>query len=277
MNHWKAPIRILILYLAGLALLASWNWAGVAPVFWLRQLIHLFLLVVPGWLLYRTLLWRQVVQPTRWEHRAVTALILFLLFDPIFSWWVFLTAGLTAEVLQRLLRVPSGPLLNPAAAAAVVLGWLGSYPTWWGTNFGYRLPVVEGGISLVVILTVIVAGYVAAQYKKLDIVWTAAMGFGLSYWITAARAPWPLLLEGTFAFFVLVMALEPKTSPALPTQQRLYGLALGVVVGLILKATSLGWPAEPFIWGLLFTNLGFNLYRHRLWLRSRFQPFLKPA
>lgn len=270
MNAWKSPIRILVIYLTVLALWASYNWGGLELQFWLQQCLHFALLILPGWLMYQVLLRFKVIRSTRWEHRLITSLILFLLFDPIFPTWVFLALGMITEPVQRFLRVPTGPLANPAALSALALSLVGQFPTWWGTNFGTRIDIIPGGMSLVMLLTVPLAGYVAHKYKKLDIIAPAVIMFSLGYLLFIRSNPLALVLEGTFAFFLLIMAVEPKTSPAIQKQQWVYGGAVGLLVALFLYAGLQSIWIEPYVAALVLCNIVFNLYRNRKLLQARF-------
>lgn len=270
MKDWKSPIRILLLYLMFLAIWASYNWGGLGVSFWLNQSIHFALLLLPGFFLYQVLLKFNKIRPTRWEHRFITALILFLLFDALFPWWVFLSVGLLTEALQRLFRLPTGPITNPAATGAVILSLIGQFPTWWGVNFGPRLSFIPGNMSVVMLLTTIVAGYVAWKYHKLLIASAATLSFSLVYLLLFRANPVSILVDGTFAFFLLVMAVEPKTSPTLPQQQRAYGLVAGLAVGLFLFAAFNGLWVEPYSYALVLTNLLFSLYKNRMFLMRKF-------
>lgn len=271
MKAWKSPIRILLVFLIVLSVWASFNWDGLNPLFWLNQLFHFFLLIVPGFAIYQLTLRLKLIKPTRWEHRLITSLILFLLFDPIFPWWVFLTLGLITEPLQRWLRVPTGPIINPAALAAIVLSLVGQFPTWWGTNFSPRLDIIPGGMSAVMFLTVPIAGYVAYKYRKLQIVATALVAFAVAYLLVVRSNPLGIMFEGTFVFFLLVMAIEPKTSPALQKQQWLYGALLGLLVVLFIEAGLLGIWIEPYAGALVVINLFFSLYRNKTVLLAKFK------
>jgi Na+-translocating ferredoxin:NAD+ oxidoreductase RnfD subunit len=267
MQLWRSPIRILILYLTALTLVASFGWVEFSMLGWLMQLRNFCFILVPGWGLYQVLLSLQWIKPTRWEHRVITALILFLLFDSLTPWWIFLILGLVAELVQRLVRLPTGPLLNPAATTAVVLSLFGHHPTWWGTNFGPRLEIVEGGLSAALLLTVPLASYVAYKYKKLWSVAAALGTFSVAYIVLFRVSPLYLVSEGTLLFFMLVMAIEPKTSPVLKPHQLWFGAALGLLTGLALYS----YWSEPFSMALLIMNMIFNLYRNKSILITRFQ------
>lgn len=186
-----------------------------------------------------------------WEHAIITSLILFLLFDSLTPWWVFLLLGFITRTLENTLRLPSGPFFNPAALGAIVISILGFLPTWWGTNFAPRFPLFEGGMSLAGIFTVFVAGFIAYRYKKLPIVASGLLFFCLSYFFLFESNPVPIAFEGTLLFFFLVMACEPKTSPNQSQDQLIYGGLIGILIPLLLTFGFI----EAYLGALLIGNL----------------------
>lgn len=263
------PIQLLVLYFVLMLLWSSVSWGGFDLAFWLNQIWHFFILIVPGFIMYWFLQKQKITQPARWEYRFITTSILFLLFDPLLPWWSFLLMGLTAELGQRFIRVPTGPLMNPAALAAVIVTFFGYYPGWWGVSFAPRLPVEWGGLSIATLfLTLPVAGYVANSYKKLPIALTGMFVFALSYLLVFQSNPFFILIEGTLIFFFMVMADEPKTSPVLRKEQLIFGGALGLLMTLALFFAF----AEPYCMPLLLCNIVFNLYRNRRWVIQKMRP-----
>jgi Na+-translocating ferredoxin:NAD+ oxidoreductase RnfD subunit len=267
MNLLLKPIQVLVLYFLAMLLWSSVSWGGFAPMFWLGQLWHFFLVFVPGFLVYWFLQKQKLAAPTRWEYRFITSSILFLLFDPLLPWWSFLVMGLVAELGQRFIRVPTGPVMNPAALAAVVITFFGFYPGWWGVSFAPRLPVEWGGLSLAtLLLTIPIVGYVANSYKKLPIAIIGMAVFAVSYALVFMSNPLFILIEGTLIFFFLVMADEPKTSPVLRKEQFIFGGTLGLLMtGALFFAV-----AEPYCMPLLICNVVFNVYRNRRWIMAKF-------
>lgn len=268
MKAWLTPIRLLLVLLIALSIGATFGWGGLELLFWLKTLLHLALLWLPGWCLSLFLVRQQWARPSIWIHRAITVLILYLLFDPLNPWWVFFVLSVSAELLQRLVRLPTGPWVNPAASAALLLSVLGYFPSWWGTNFSPRLEVIEGGISSAMFLTLPLGLYIAFKYRKLPIVLGGAVSSAVLFFLFFGVSPGYLLLEGTLGFFFLIMVLEPKTSPNLPREQLLFGSSVGM---FLLLGLRYGW-LEPYVISLLLSNLGYQLYRHRVWLRKRWLP-----
>lgn len=267
MKKILSPIRILVGYLSLLALFATFSWSAFSLADWAINLWHFLLLLAASSLVYWLILKFRLSRPTRWEHRVITILILFLLFDPLLPWWVFLLLGGVTELIQRIIRVPTGPLVNPAAMGAVVVSLLGYLPGWWGASFSPRLSLLPGGISIAMLLTLPLAGYVAWKYRKLLIAVVGLSALGITYWLLFQRNPLFLIFEGTLAFFFLVMVVEPKTSPVQRNQQLIYGVAMGIltVVGLKLKLV------EPYCIPLIGCNAVFNLYRNLQWVKTKLQ------
>ena len=263
MKNWQLPIRIIILYLAVLGLFGTWSWARTDINIWAAALLNLSLLWSSGFLLYKGLLSQGLIKSTRWEHRVITSLILFLLFDPGTPWFVFLLMGILAELGQRFLRMATGPIFNPAALTTFIICLWGYFPVWAGVSFAPRLPVVEGGMSVAMLLTLPVAGYVAHKYKKLPIVLAAVLTFTPLYWLVFRTNPAFLLLEGTLAFFLLVMVVEPKTSPATLKEQAVFGMGVGLAVVI----AQLTFALEPYVMSLLTVNGIFQFYRYSVMKR----------
>lgn len=245
------PIHLLIIFLILLAISAILTWSGFDGVAWLKHFRNFAALFLSGYILSLILKKSLHTDPSRLEHRIITLLILFLLFDSIFPWWIFFMLGALTEALQRLIRTRSGPILNPAALAAFIFGAAGYHPSWWGISFPPSIPIIQGGISIAMFLTLPFAGYVAYRYQKLPIVFSFIASFILAYLIIFGKAPLSLLLEGVIAFFLLVMVIEPKTSPVTAKDQYVYGaiVGLGVPVGMYLGAV------DAILLSLLLANL----------------------
>lgn len=225
------PIHIIALYLLLLAVGALISSAGSDATLWFTSLRNLVLIVLP--IIALRLLGRRFVDgygPSRQEHTFITVAILFLLFDPFLTWWNFILLGAITELIRFLVRRPGAPLFNPAAAGLLALTFFDAYPSWWGTNFAPRFSTIGEGLSIAVLLTLPIAGYVAYRYRKLPLVLSAIAAFAIVYSILLEESPWYIILEGTFLFFVLVMVAEPKTSPIDPTEQYIYGALIGTLV-----------------------------------------------
>lgn len=263
--NFTTPIRVILIYLIVMAIWGTVSWGGDLVYFELQviRLGLIYLGMVGSFFLMRRV---GIKDSIRWEHRLITTLILYLLFDPLQSLWVFILAGAVAEILSRLLRSLTGPLFNPAGSAALILSAFGILPGWWGVSFAPRIPVIEGGVSVSALLTALVAGYVAYKYKKIPILYTLIPSFVVlvSLLFNTGMAVF-LTLEGTALFYWMVMVVEPKTSPMMRNEQLFYGLVVGVLGAVLMKLNFL----DPYLGALLVGNLiyfgiGFYLKRVRL-------------
>lgn len=254
------PIRILIIFLILLALGACFSYALFDGTTWFILIRNAFLLIISSLSVFFVLQKLKLISPTRIEHRIITYLILFLLFDPLLSWWIFLLLGATTELLQRLIRTPSGPLLNPGAFSGLLFSFIGYAPSWWGVSYAPRIALLGNNISVAMFLTLLCAGYVAYRYRKLSIILTALIVFSLSYLILFGVVPLFIIADGTLAFFLLIMTVEPKTSPVLKKEQYIYGGIIGILIALGLYVHF----SEAYLGSLVVANL----YHQRRFLKT---------
>jgi len=261
MQKWfKSPIRLLILYLAVLAVIGSVSWVDGKYLLLITQQLRNFGLIYLGMFATHFILKKLLKKPvpSRWEHAAISALILFLLFDSYSPWWTFPALGVLTEFIQRFIRRPTGPLFNPAAASALILCVLGVLPSWWGTNFSPRIPITNDGLSIAILSTFTIGAFVAWKYKKIPLVLSALIVSAIGYSLLFQVLPLFLLLEGTLAFFVIVMCIEPKTSPVIKNEQILFGIGIGILTNILLKIHFL----DAYLGSLLIMNAAFNGYRY---------------
>lgn len=246
------PIHLLIL---ALAVLTTWSlvlWNETEFSSWLLSLQNGLLLFIGGFTV-RFLAERfgKGNYNTRTENRIITFLILFLLFDSLNPWWVFLLLGFIAELGQFLFRTPLGPLFNPAAFGALVISLFGFLPSWWGVNPEPRFSLLNVDISIPTWIIGFFAAYVAYRYRKHFVALSGATSFFIIYFLLAGNIAIYLLLEGTLLFFFLVMTCEPKTSPIMPKEQLLFGTLVGTLLAFGLAFHVL----EASLIALLIANL----------------------
>lgn len=245
------PMVTMVLFLVLLSLGASYSYAEIDVTLWGIQFFHLALLFGSSLLTFFVIRFLKPEAKLTINHRLITTLILFLLFDPVYSWWAFILLGIFTELGERLIRTVFGPLFNPAALGILILSFFGFSSTWWGTSFAPRFPLLDIDISIAILLILPLAGYVAYRYKKLKIILAALVGFIVSSLVFTQALPLYSLLEGTLLFFLLVMVVEPKTSPNTPKEQYLYGALVGILIPLY-TYFSVG---EAFIAALLIANV----------------------
>lgn len=262
MRKFFTPLLILIYFLILLSFGAIWSYAETDIRLWGIQFFHLALLFGTSVALYYLV---RILDPgakLTISHRIITTLILFLLFDPSSPWWTFVLLRIATEIAERFLRTLFGPVFNPAAFGLLLLSFLGFSSSWWGVSFAPRFPFLGVDISIALFLTLPFAGYVAYKYKKLEIVLTAFVSFALVYTLIFQDFPLFVLLEGTLIFFLLVMAVEPKTSPSTPREKYIYGALVGILAPIFIFYHL----SEALILALCIANL----YRHRESLQKTF-------
>lgn len=164
---------------------------------------------------------------------------------------------MVTELIQYFFRSPLGPIVNPAAAGALVLSLFGYLPLWWGVNPPPRFPLFGIEISVIAWIIALGAGYVVHRYRKLPVAGSALLGFIISYLLFFQQNPSYFLLEGTLLFFIFVMVCEPKTSPVPRKEQILYGTLVGSLVPLGLSFHFLEASLIAVIIGNLYVSRRF--------------------
>lgn len=254
------PIHVLIFALGALTLWSTYLWNGADAHAWLLSFRNLTLLAFGGIgvrFLVRTYIRADFT--TRHENRVITVFILFLLFDPLLSWWVFFVLGIVTESAQYFFRSQVGPFFNPAALGALILSIFGFLPSWWGINPAPRFTLASIEISIVAWIMCLIAGYVAYRYHKLRIIWSGLLFFCVCYFLLAGDIAFYLALEGTILFFFCVMVCEPKTSPILPREQILYGAFVGLLLSLGIYFHFLEASLIALLLGNIYTRRRFLL------------------
>jgi hypothetical protein len=256
MKRKFTPIRLLIIYLLLLVVIAAIRWAGTEVENWLVIVRNSVLLYASATFAYQILLHVKIAKPTRWEHRIITTAILLLLFDPTTPWWAFIWLGLSTELIQRLVRTKLGPVFNPAATGALLASCFAILPSWWGMGINTTFAVAQYKVDIILVLLPL-AILVARSYKKLPTAISFLAVFGTLYWLVFQIDPVPLLIEGTLAFFALIMVIEPKTSPTLSKDQYIFG-SITALLTIILFKIGFG---EGYLGALIVANGGFAMYR----------------
>lgn len=242
---------------------AGFSQHGLDKAAWFDYLRNYALLWIAAYGTYLALVKFAFDRVENWQHRVITMLILFLLFSPSTAWWVFPLLGAVTETLQRILRFTDEPFFNPAALGALAIGYAGFMPNWWGASFSPRFSILDMDISITMPFTLLLAGWIAHRYMRIPTALSTVAAFSLAYILFLRNDPSYILLEGTFAFFVLVMVIEPKTSPFSTWEQIIYGGIIGLAVPLLL--------AFGFIETYLGAILLGNLYSRKEFFREFFQ------
>jgi len=118
-------------------------------------------------------------------------------------------------------------------------------------------------MSLAMGLTLPVGLLLIWMYKKIPTLIGVTVAFAGTYFLLAGRIPMVTIFEGTFAFFLMFMATEPKTTPLVDWQEWIYGLLLG---GLLALMFIQKWTGAPYLVSLLAMNVIFSGYK---WVQLR--------
>lgn len=187
---------------------------------------------------------------------VITGLILLLLADQKTPWPFMIGLGLLTTTIKTFIRSQHLPIFNPAAAGLFSASFLGITTTWWGVNFSPRLPLFS--ISVAMLLTLPVGLFIFWTYKRLPTLISVVALFTLGYWWWAGRPSFTILLEGTFAFFLFIMAMEPRTTPVIDKQEWVYGSILGIILAFLFTHRLV---TSSHLISLLTLNLLFSIYR----------------
>lgn len=147
--------------------------------------------------------------------------------------------GFTAMSIKFFIKWEGRHIFNPAAAG-IFAGMLifNSQPSWWSGG-GSTWPFL---VWIPIFLL---------KFKR----WAPMAGFLLP---TITFSGISILNSSSLLFFLSVMLIEPKTSPAMIKLGLIYGLLVGVIY-LILNTHYLILTTDPLITALLVGNLGARL------------------
>jgi len=246
------PAEITTLYLVFLYVLAVSLKAS--PEFLMHEAIR-FSLIGLGFLA-PTLGWLKLKkQHIQWDNILITFLILLILADPTANHILSFALGLGTFVIKEFVRIQRHPLFNPAAVSLSILYFFGLTTTWWGVSFSPR--VTDFRISAAMLITLPLGLYIIKRYKKLPTLIATIGSFLIGSLALGQPLPLTILLEGTFAFFLLIMATEPKTTPVVDAEECVYGILLGASLAAWF---SFKLPL-PYLLNLLILNALFGLYK----------------
>lgn len=191
----------------------------------------------------------------QWENIVITLLLLLLLVDTQAAVWQLAGLGLITTVCKLFLRSTGNPILNPAAISLAAMSLLGLVTTWWGVSFAPRF--TDLGISLAMLFTLPLGLYIVWKYQKIPTLIGTVFGVVVANVALYDVMPYRLLLEGTFAFFLLIMATEPKTTPVVDEEEWVYSVLLGLSLPVWYKYNL----PLPYLMNLLVANVLFAAYK----------------
>lgn len=139
--------------------------------------------------------------------------------------------GISAMAIKFLIKWDGRHIFNPAAGGLLLGMFLGSYPSWWvgGENFWIYL------IWIPILL-----------YKLKR--WAPMVGFIVPAVLIGGLT---IIVSASALFFISVMLIEPKTSPATVKLGFIYGIV--VAVGYLILGRF--FQFDPLISSLLIANL----------------------
>ena len=114
-------------------------------------------------------------------------------------------------------------------------------------------------MSVASLLTIPLGIYLMVLYKKIPTLISVPLALATSYFLLLGKLPLVLLFEGTFAFFLLIMASEPRTTPLIDWQEWIYGLLLGGLMGFLFVTKLI---EQPYFVPLLAMNFLYAVIRN---------------
>lgn len=181
------------------------------------------------------------------ESSIITGLIVGFVLSGDQPLWVFASASALAVLSKYLIRFRNRHIFNPAAFGILLsLVIFGAYTQWRGTYIWYIL--LPFGL------------YFARGCAKMEILaGYALVSLGLFGTQAILRNLPAISVFGYLSyFFIFIMVIEPKTTPAKSAQKFIFGASLA---GLIFILTENGVRFDAELFSLLAMNAGFALFR----------------
>lgn len=258
-----------VYFLLLLAVVGTWSYAESAADI-IGIVGHFGALILGYSLTFFPLVWWKTKRIPLLANSAITVMIAGLLMSVLAPLWALVLAGMALAGVKFVARFRSLPVFNPATAAMFLGSFWGVYASWWGVSFAPRFTAWQLSVAILAIAPI--GLYLAHKYRKLPTALSALVVTGIVTLVisltqggalmAAVHDVGFLLLEGTFAFFALIMVTEPKTSPTLQNEQIAFGLWVGVIFPILIALHN-QWPYEL---SLLSANLGYLIWK---WWRAR--------
>lgn len=187
-------------------------------------------------LYFRTKAWKLT------SSSMITGLIVGYVLSSDQVWWKFLAASGLAVLSKYLIVFKKKHIFNPAAfgifLALILFGastqWKGAYAWYillpWGIYFAQKIGKLK-----------IVIGYLLVSLAL----------FGIQ--ASVQRIPLSHILGYLSYFYIFVMIIEPKTSPAKPRGQIIFGAGIAVLIFIL---TEFGVKFDVELFSLLILNMG---------------------
>lgn len=179
------------------------------------------------------------------ESAVISGLIVGFVISSDNPWWQIAFASIIAILSKYLIRFKGKHIFNPASFGIfLALLVLGASTQWKGTYLWHVL--VPCGI------------YFAYKIKKLEVIIGYAV-VSLALFTTQAllqRAPLPDILGYYSYFYIFVMVIEPKTTPAKRTAKYIFGVLTAVLIFIF---SEIGVRFDAELAALLILNLSVPL------------------
>ena len=180
------------------------------------------------------------------ESSIVSGLIIGFVLSPDTGLWLPAVAGIIAIFSKHILRWRKNHFLNPAAFGVLfslfIFGfWFDTGTQWNGTYLWYFL--VPAGI------------YFSYKMRKLEIIAGYYIVYFCCFGIQAFLQEMPISTIAMFAnyFFILIMLVEPKTSPYTRWGKIIYGASAAVIVFVLY---FIGFKYDADLAALMICNAG---------------------
>lgn len=175
------------------------------------------------------------------ESSVITGLITGLVLSSDQVWWKLFAASFFAISSKHLLRFKGRHIFNPAAFGIFLsMILLGAETQWNGTYIWYIL--LPFGLYFIIKIHKfeVLAGYALAALGLFTIQALLKEGAGAN-------------IFGYFSYFyIFIMVIEPKTTPARGIGKFIFG---GAVAALVFVLTELGVKFDAELAGLLLANI----------------------
>jgi len=191
-------------------------------------------------LYFRTKVWKIT------ESSIITGLIIGYVLSSGQEWWKIFIASALAILSKYIIVFKKKHIFNPAALGIfLALILCGAFTQWKGTYLWYIL--LPCGV------------YFAQKIGKLRIVISYLLVSLVLFGTQAIlqRIPLGHILGYLSYFYIFVMIIEPKTSPAKPRGQFIFGAGIAVLIFIL---TEFGAKFDVELFSLLVLNLGTVLF-----------------
>lgn len=172
---------------------------------------------------------------------VISGLIIGYVLSSDQPWWAFLLASLLAMSSKHLMRFSGKPIFNPAGLGIfLTILFLNITTEWKGTYLWYVM--VPFGI------------YFAYRVRRMEVIYGYFLGFLVLFATQSVlqKTPFVNIFGYISYFFVFIMLIEPKTTPATRIGKWIFGI--GAIV-LIFILTEIGLKFDVELCVLLIMNL----------------------